>query len=122
VSGRTMPLRHNERAYGQALRLRANGLSIRAIAERIGISRGTVAGWLHGHGEWSEVRTCELCGERFIVRSGVQRFCTPEHADKYHRVIGAPRAMEAYRQRAQQLEDELTELRARLAAPEGTRG
>jgi hypothetical protein len=116
-----MPLRHNERAYGQALALRANGFSIRAIAQRIGVSRATVGGWLHGRGEWSEFRTCQLCGERFVAGSGAQRFCTPEHADKHHRAIAAPRAIEAYRQRPRELEAELTELCARLSEPARTR-
>jgi hypothetical protein len=106
-----MPLPHNERAYGRALLLRANGLSIRQIAESIGVPRGTVGGWLQGRGQYSEVRDCELCAERFIASTPLQRFCSSEHADKHHRVFGAPRAIDAYRRRAQALEAELSALR-----------
>jgi hypothetical protein len=103
-----------ERARANALALRANGLSVRQVAERIGVPRGTVAVWLRGRGEWYEVRDCQLCGDRFIAASGRQRFCTPQHRTKYRRVFGAPTALDAYRERARTLEAELAGLRARL--------
>jgi hypothetical protein len=104
-----------ERAKANALGLRANGLSIRQIADRLGIPRGTVAGWLRGRGEWYEVRTCELCGERFIPAGGRQRFCTPQHRAKHRRVFGPPTAINGYQQRARELEAELAALQAQLA-------
>jgi hypothetical protein len=104
-----------ERAKANALGLRANGLSIRQIADRLNVPRGTVAEWVRGRGEWYEVRTCALCGERFIAATGPQRFCTPQHAAKHRRVFGPPRAIDVYRDRARQLEAELASLRARLA-------
>jgi hypothetical protein len=110
-----MPLRQNERAYGRALLLRANGLSFTAIAEQVGVARTTVGDWLRGHGEWSEWRECRLCGEPFTPHSGAQRFCTPEHAAKHYRVFVAPRRLAALRQRAAAIEAELTRLRARIA-------
>jgi len=103
-----------ERAKANALGLRANGLSIRQIADRLGVPRGTVAGWLRGRGEWYEVRECALCGERFIAASGRQRFCTPQHQTKHRRVFGPPTRLDAYRERARVLEAELAHLRARL--------
>jgi Homeodomain-like domain len=104
-----------ERAKANALGLRANGLSIRQIADRLGVPRGTVAGWLRGRGEWYEVRTCELCGERFIPASGRQRFCTPQHAAKHRRVFGPPTAIDVFQQRARELEAELASLQEQLA-------
>ena len=103
-----------ERAKTNALGLRANGLSIRQVADRLNVPRGTVAAWLRGRGEWYEIRECELCGDRFIVASGPQRFCTPQHADKHRRVLGPPRAIDVYRQRARELEAELAVLRDEL--------
>jgi hypothetical protein len=103
-----------ERLKANALGLRANGLSIRQIAERLGVPKGTVGGWLRGRGEWYEVRECELCGERYIPATGRQRFCTREHARKHRRVFGPPRAIDVYRGRARQLEAELMVLRAEL--------
>jgi transcriptional regulator with XRE-family HTH domain len=108
-----------ERARANALGLRANGLSIRQISERLGIAHGTVADWLRGRGEWYEVRECLLCGERFIASSGVQRFCCRAHAAKYSRVFGAPTTLERYQRRARELEAELELLRARLAGRDG---
>jgi IS30 family transposase len=76
-----MTERERERARANALGLRANGLSINQIAERLGIAHGTVADWLRGRGEWYEVRECRLCGERFIAASGAQRFCRVKSRD-----------------------------------------
>ena len=105
-----------ERAQANALALRANGLSVRQVAERVGVPKGTVAAWLRGRGEWYELRDCALCGERFIAASGRQRFCTPQHASKHRRVFGPPTRLDGYRERALALEAELADLRARLEA------
>jgi hypothetical protein len=113
-----------ERARANALGLRANGLSIRQIAECLGVAHGTVADWLRGRGEWYEIRECQLCGERFIAASGAQRFCTRAHAAKYRRVFG-PRStarggpsspLDRYRQRAREVAAELARVRAELEA------
>jgi AcrR family transcriptional regulator len=103
-----------ERAKANALALRANGLSVRQVAERLGVPKGTVAAWLRGRGEWYELRECQLCGERFIAASGRQRFCTPQHQTKHRRVFGPPSALDAYRERAHTLEAALAGLRAAL--------
>jgi hypothetical protein len=113
-----MPLPRNARLHGRALLLRAKGLTVTQIAASLDAPRSTIGDWLAGYGEWSDVRDCELCRERFIPTSPKQRFCTPAHRNKHHRVFGAPRAIAAYRQRAQALEDELRELRARIAQTE----
>ena len=105
-----------ERAKANALGLRANGLTIVRIAERLGVPRATVGGWLRGCGEWYEVRECELCGERFIAASGRQRFCTRKHAAKHRRVFGLPTARERIRERARELEAELAVLRGQFDA------
>jgi hypothetical protein len=118
VSGRVTPLPRNARLHGQARLLRAKGLTVTQIAARLDAPRSTIGGWLSGYGEWSDVRDCELCGERFIPTSPKQRFCSPAHAAKHYRVFGAPRAIEAYRQRAEALEDELRDLRGRSAETE----
>jgi Homeodomain-like domain len=77
-----------ERARGNAHKLRAEGLSLSQVAERLGVSRSAVAVWLRGVGEWYELRECRLCGERFIARSGTRRFCTTAHANKFRRDHG----------------------------------
>ena len=111
-----------ERARANALALRANGLSVRQVAERLGVPKGTVAAWLRGRGEWYELRECALCGERFIAASGPHRFCTPAHADKYRRVFGPsargaqPDPLDGYRQRARELAIQLAGVRAELEA------
>jgi hypothetical protein len=107
-----------ERAKANALALRANGLTIKQIAEHLGVPKATVGGWLRGRGEWYEVRECALCGESFIAAHGRQRFCIPQHRAKHRRVFGPPSARERYRQRALALEAELTALRAQLARRE----
>jgi transcriptional regulator with XRE-family HTH domain len=100
-----------ERAKANALALRANGLSIQQIADRLGVPHSTVGQWLRGRGEWYEIRDCELCGEPFIRASGAQRFCTPQHANKHRRLFRPPRAIDIYRERARELEAELANLR-----------
>jgi transcriptional regulator with XRE-family HTH domain len=104
-----------ERARANARALRANGLSISQVAERLGVSQSTVSGWLRGRGEWYEVRECLLRGERFIAGHGAQRFCSKAHGAKYARVFGAPSTVERYQRRANELEAELERLHARLA-------
>src|SRR5262245_23769330 len=113
-----MPLPRHERLHGQALLLRAKGLTVTQIAARLDAPRSTIGDWLAGYGAWTDVRECELCSERFIPTSPKQRFCSPAHASKHHRVFGAPRTIAAYRERAQALEDELRDLRARIAERE----
>jgi hypothetical protein len=103
-----------ERAKANALALRANGLSVRQVAERIAVPRGTVAEWLRGRGEWYELRDCALCGDRFIAATGNQRFCMPQHRTKHRRVFGPPTRLDAYRERARVLEAELAGLRGTL--------
>jgi hypothetical protein len=105
--------RERERANANALR--ANGLSISQVADKLGVPRGTIGDWLRGRGEWYEVRDCELCGERFIAGHGAQRFCSSAHAHKHRRVFGPPSTLDRYRRRARELEAELATLRARLA-------
>jgi Homeodomain-like domain len=110
----TLPMPRFERAYGRALLLRANGMSITAIAQQIGVARTTVGGWLRGHDGYSEIRECRLCGDPFTPNSGAQRFCTRAHADKHYRVFVEPRRPAALRQRAAAIEAELRRLRARI--------
>jgi hypothetical protein len=81
--------RRAEAERAQALALRNEGLSIRAIAERLGVPSRTVGGWLRGRGDCHAVRTCELCGEPFIAVSARHRFCTPAHQRKHSYVFGA---------------------------------
>lgn len=108
-----------QRARANALALRADGLSIREIARRLGLAPSTVGQWLRGRGERFEIRACKLCGERFIAHTGRQRFCTRAHADKHRRVFGPPSTLERYRERASELEGELTRLRTQLPGETG---
>ena len=105
-----------ERAKANALALRANGLTIAQVAERLGVPKASVGGWLRGRGEWYEVRECALCGKPFIAASGRQRFCTRQHAKKHRRVFGPASSRERYQQRARELEAELAALRAQLTS------
>ena len=103
-----------ERARANAYRLRSEGLSIEEVAERLGMPRGTVGGWLQGVGERYLIRECVLCGERFITSTAKQQFCTPAHAGKHWRMYGRPARIDGYRRRARELEVELAQLRRRL--------
>jgi hypothetical protein len=62
----------------------------------------------------SNVRECRLCGERFTPTSGGQRYCTPAHRAEHERRNRPPHTTDAWRQRVQQLEDEISGARARL--------
>jgi hypothetical protein len=88
-----------ERVRANAHALGADGMSIRQIAQRLGYPRSTVGDWLRGDGEWFEIRTCALCGERFVPITGRQVFCTAEHAAKYARVFGGWQARGMYDER-----------------------
>ena len=57
---------------------------------------------------------CRLCGQVFTPTSPNQRFCTPEHRDQHNRVHGRPRTTQAWRERVQQLEAELANVRELL--------
>jgi Homeodomain-like domain len=107
--------RRSDSERAQALMLRAQGLSIRAIAEQLGVPSRTVGSWLHGRGDCHAVRTCELCGEAFIAVSARHRFCTPAHQRKHFYVFG-PR--DAVRDGAQELEPGLAQLGARFRIPD----
>ena len=109
-----MNMRERELAHANAFKLRAEGLSIKEVAERLGVSRGTVGHWLHGVGERVLIRDCQLCGERFVTHSTRRRFCSLSHAQKYRRLFGPPATADLLRERAEHLEDELARLRARL--------
>lgn len=72
---------HPEPVKGTARRLRREGLSIHAIAERLGVPRSTVGDWLRGTGGTMHIRTC-WCGERFVARNTNGVYCSPAHARK----------------------------------------
>lgn len=63
-----------DRAY--VLRM-DHDLSIRTISERLGVPRSTVGGWLRGHGETREMRTCLACQDDFTFISSKQVYCSP---------------------------------------------
>ena len=107
-------MRHRDRVKANALALRANGLSIREVAERLGAPASTVGDWLRGRGEFYTVRECKLCGERFIAVNGKHRFCTPEHQRKHYNVFGPPRTIDTCLDRIRELEAELDRLRTML--------
>ena len=108
--------RRSDAERAQAIQLRTHGLSIRAIAERLGVPSRTVGTWLRGCGDCHVVRACELCGQPFIAVSARHRFCTPAHQRKHFYV------RDALREGAQQLEAGLGQLsgQARIAGAEGT--
>jgi hypothetical protein len=85
----------------QALMLRSQGLSIRAVAETLGVPSRTVGSWLRGCGDCHAVRSCELCGEPFLAVSARHRFCTPAHQRKHFYVF---RTRNAIRERGEELE------------------
>jgi hypothetical protein len=81
------------------------------VAERLGVPRGTVGGWLRGWGERCLVRECALCGERFVTDTALRRFCCRAHQAKHRRLYGPRTGVERLQRRAKELEDELTRLR-----------
>jgi len=107
-----------ERAHANAYKLRAEGLSIREIAARLDVPRGTVGQWLRGVGERVLIGECELCGDRFVSERADRRFCCGAHGAKYKRVFGPPSRLALLIERARALEAELRPLRARLAGRE----
>ncbi len=99
------------RAYAQALLER--GVSWREIAERLGVSRGTVGAWLCRPPTFPQ-RTCRLCEQPFTPTNGRQRFCSLEHYDEYQRQHRPPQTAAGWRARVQQLEAEIAEAHAQL--------
>jgi Homeodomain-like domain len=87
----------HEHKRAHACALRAHGLTITQISDRLGVPRSTVGGWLLGEGEWFDVRDCQLCGERFIPASPRQVFCCRQHASKYKRIYGSWQRAGGYR-------------------------
>jgi len=75
--------RREDGERAQAMALRAQGLSIRAVADHLGVPSRTVGTWLRGLGDCHEILACVLCGERFIAVSARHRFCTPAHQRKH---------------------------------------
>jgi transposase len=101
-------------ARANAYRLRAEGLSIAEVADRLDIPRGTVGAWLRGWGERCLIRECALCGERFVTDTALQRFCSRAHQAKHKRLYGPPTGAERLQWRAKELENELARLRGQL--------
>ena len=62
----------------QVLALRAQGVANGEIAERLDLTRGTVAALLRRRPTFAP-RSCGLCGEQFVPTNGRQRYCTPAH-------------------------------------------
>jgi hypothetical protein len=67
-----------QRERALAVKLRASGLANAVIAERLGVSPGTVAALLRRPATFT-ARTCLLCGEVFTPTNGRQRYCTRAH-------------------------------------------
>ena len=103
--------RRSDSERAQALMLRARGLSIRAVADQLGVPSRTVGSWLRGRGDCHALRSCELCGQPFLAVSARHRFCTPAHQRKHFYVY---RTREAIRERGDALEAGLTHLSASL--------
>ena len=97
-----------------AQRLCEQGVPRGEIAERLGVSNGTVGAWLRRAPTFPQ-RICRLCGQPFAPTNGRQRFCKAEHWDEYQRRYRPPHTVAGWRERVQQLEAELAGLRQRLA-------
>ena len=93
--------RRSDSERARALVLRTQGLTIRAVAEELGVPSRTVGSWLRGCGDCHAVRSCELCGQPFLAVSARHRFCTPAHQRKHFYVFRSRRDI---RERADQLE------------------
>jgi len=91
-AGRPSPLkpyRHPEGLKQRAIMLRLDyDMSIRAIAQRLGVGRSTVGEWVRGHGEVVYYITCKLCGERAAKERAHALFCSPPCADKHYKIFG----------------------------------
>lgn len=72
----------------RALFLRSNGEPIWGIADKLGIPRSTVGGWLKGIGATEHFLKCLLCGERFAANRSHKKFCCTAHRKKYYDVFG----------------------------------
>ena len=105
-----------ERDRANAHKLRADGLSLRQIAEQLDVPISTIGSWLLGEGGWFEIRNCKLCGVPFHANNPRQRFCTHQHASKYGRIHGQQRPSRTTRlaERVRELEAEVRELREAL--------
>jgi hypothetical protein len=90
------------------LALHERGVARREIADRLGLSRRTVAALLRR--PTFAPRECRLCGEPFVPSNGRQRFCTPAHQRQH----GVPRTTAGWRQRVTALEAEIARVRAEL--------
>jgi transposase len=93
------------------------GVSRGEIAERLGVSNGTVGAWLRRAPTFPQ-RACRLCGQAFTPTNGRQRFCNVEHWNEYQRRHRPPQTAAAWRERIHELEAELARLRQRIAHPE----
>lgn len=91
----------------RVLALSGRGVAKGEIAERLGLSRATVAALLRRRPTF-ESRACRLCGELFVPTNGRQRYCTPAHQREHRdgrpavrecRLCGEPFAPSNGRQR-----------------------
>jgi hypothetical protein len=73
-----------------AIELRASGLAAAVIAERLGVSPGTVTALLRRRPTFP-TRTCLLCGNVFTPTNGRQRYCCVEHRERHRRPGLTPR-------------------------------
>jgi transposase len=104
-------LTREQRAQVRALH--AQGVAKREIAERLDLSRGTVAALLRRRATLAP-RACRLCGEPFTPSNGRQRFCTPAHQREHERLHGPPSTTAGWRERVDALEAEIARVRAQL--------
>jgi hypothetical protein len=116
-----MTWRERERARGNARNLRAEGFSIREVAEQLGLPPSTVAGWLRGVGKCHRLGTCQLCGEPFVTSSPRRRFCTEAHAQKYRAIFAPPAGAIADPRKTPAFRDRLCELCGQRFTPSNGR-
>ena len=87
MMGRNWP----EATVATARRLAREGESVRTIAARLGVPRGTVGDWTRGIDALRHF-TCDHCGDRFTFERtssstpsrGRFVFCSPEHRNAFH--------------------------------------